>query len=629
MIYNSSIKAQAAIEFLTTYGWAILILMIVLAFAFYLLSSQASITSTICTINSGFKCTEFLVESNTISSTVLFFLNNIQQYPVKGTTVTANISSIGTVTAKCIPNFVLPGGDMLCTGSLSQTFSNTLSIGGKISVNSTICTDISNPISCNKKYPINYSGTLYTRVVGYAPQQCSISISSNTESPGINILYPVHAIVKMNNNPIPGATVNFSSTSSSLKISPSFINTETNGTATTYVTSTSTGSNTITASFYNTCATSLSLLFSQTSGGSSSQQIYYTPITLSNDQSNSVPADFQQMIYFNPTSYSSNEMANLSNIEFTASAPIGTSGNVPLYSWIESGASSSATNTVIWVNLGSNTMGAAGSGSNTLTIYMNFLNSNTPVTSGYTGYAPQLWCASGCFQTSYAQYDNGQNVFSLYFNGDTPISDFNNEGNGVSQATSVLGPTGSTINAISVTGYASALGFVYTASSLSNQALIAESSSKLTGLGTGGLGADNGQVSLVDRISTTALNAISVDVGFGSSYFSNDYFAGGTQTANVNSQGTATANWIYSSITYTGTLATSWNGYIAPQLYSTTGGYSGSVSNNPFSSSTTLYLGLIGDVDSIDVWQTYINWMRARAYPPNGVMPSISFGILS
>ena len=61
-------------------------------------------------------------------------------------------------------------------------------------------------------------------------------------------------------------------------------------------------------------------------------------------------------------------------------------------------------------------MGAAGSGSNTLTIYMNFLNSNTPVTSGYTGYAPQLECASGCFQTSYAQYDNGANVFNNYWN---------------------------------------------------------------------------------------------------------------------------------------------------------------------------------------------------------------------
>ena len=149
---------------------------------------------------------------------------------------------------------------------------------------------------------------------------------------------------------------------------------------------------------------------------SNSQTNYYVPITLSNDQSNSVTSNFQQMIYFNPTAYASNEMENLSNIEFTAAAPIGTSGSVPLYSWIESGASNTATNTVIWVNLGSNTMGVAGSGSNTLIIYMNFLSSNTPVTSGYTGYAPQLECGSGCFQTGYAQYDDGTSVFTNYWN---------------------------------------------------------------------------------------------------------------------------------------------------------------------------------------------------------------------
>ncbi|MGC8479901.1 MAG: hypothetical protein ACP5M9_04565, partial [Candidatus Micrarchaeia archaeon] len=70
---------------------------------------------------------------------------------------------------------------------------------------------------------------------------------------------------------------------------------------------------------------------------------------------------------------------------------------------------------VVWVNLGSNTIGAAG-GANTLTIYMNFLNSNVPVTGGYTGYAPQLWCTNGCFQTGYAQYDDGASVFNNYQN---------------------------------------------------------------------------------------------------------------------------------------------------------------------------------------------------------------------
>ena len=595
MVYTSSIKAQAAIEFLTTYGWAIMILMIVLAFAFYLLSSQATIVSTICTINSGFKCTEFLIESNTISSTALFFLNNIQQYPVKGTTVTANISSVGTITAKCSPNFVLPGGDMICTSLLSQTFSNTLSIGGKISVNSTVCTDISNPISCNKKYPINYTGTLYTRVVGYAPQQCSISVSSNTENPGINIPYPIYATVKINNNPIPGATVNFSSTSSSLKISPSFINTETNGTATTYVTSTSTGSNTITATFYNTCSSSLSLSFSTTPGSSGSSTVYYAPITLSNQQSSGTSSGFQQMIYFNPSTYSSNEMANLSNIEFTTGAPIGTSGNVPLYAWIESGASSSATNTVTWVNLASNTLGAAGSGTNTLTIYMNFLPNNSPVTSGYTGYAPQLYCASGCFQTSYAQYDNGASVFNFYDNfAGTTIN---------SEWTQII-PSGTTIsqnNGITIsTSSSSTYGGLILTTGYTGTQIFEGDITAVSGVAAG-FGLQNGNLGSSDGVILT----------YWSGSVSTGSMSGGLSNYNIPnlqlSTGIDGGAWLSSSsqIWY--------KDYIA-----TTG-------SQTLTLPSTIY-------PSIGIWwestSTSIKyqWLRTRSYPPNGVMPSSSFG---
>ncbi len=614
MVYNSSIKAQAAIEFLTTYGWAIMILMIVLAFAFYLLSSQATIVSTICTINSGFKCTEFLMESNTISSTALFFLNNIQQYPVKGTTVTANISSVGTITAKCSPNFVLPGGDMLCTALLSQTFSNTLSVGGKISVNSTVCTDISNPVSCNKKYPINYSGTIYTRAVSYTPQQCSISVSSNTENPGINIAYPVYATVKINNNPIPGATVNFSSTSSSLKVSPSFINTETNGTATTYVTSTSTGSNTITATFYSTCSNSLSLSFSQTPGGSSSSQIYYTPITLSNQQSSATASGFQQMIYFNPSTYSSNEMANLSNIEFTAGAPIGTSGNVPLYAWIESGASSTATNTIAWVNLASNTLGAAG-GANTLTIYMNFLPNNSPVTSGYTGYAPQLYCASGCFQTSYAQYDNGASVFNNYENyaGTTLWSGLTT---GISHIAGdgayVVQNNGLTIGVNSIdTGYSILTNwdltspFIYQSLITSEnkggagnfqEGQIIDASSDIDQEISGGTCGQNWYIARRDIpgnfYQLLLCNTILAQSGASGSYpyISMETFSQNTTGLSVYDAGTTLANTIENTFQ---------SGYVGYDLV-----FSSSINPNSI----------------------FIQYSRVRYYPPNDIMPSFNFG---
>lgn len=254
-------KAQAAMEFITTYGWAILIIMVVLGFIYYLLSSQSNITPTICNINSNFKCTEVLIESNSLSSYLLFFLNNNQQYPLMGTTITANISSIGILTAKCLPTFVLPGGDLICSTTTSQTFSNSLSLGGKININSTACTNLTNPTNCNNGNPINYSGTIDTKVIPYSPNKCSISLTSPFSSLIHNTRYPINATVKMNGFPIAGATVNFTTTSGNLAITPTYVNTASNGNATTYITSNAATTATLKAVFY-TCQNTLSLTFS-------------------------------------------------------------------------------------------------------------------------------------------------------------------------------------------------------------------------------------------------------------------------------------------------------------------------------------------------------------------------------
>jgi hypothetical protein len=336
---------------------------------------------------------------------------------------------------------------------------------------------------------------------------------------------------------------------------------------------------------------------------------YYVPITVSNSESTATGSNFQFLLQFTPSDISSYINPNCENIFFGDS-----SGN--LYdSWIENATSSTTSGSVnIWIkipNINANS-------SETIYMYINSTTTTIALSTNHTGAQPQ-------YTSTYGEYDNGANVFALYFNGNTPLTDFNFEGNTGAQS-SVTGPSGTTINVISITGYASDFGFVYTGASLSNQPIIAESSSQQIGDQTGGLGADNGQVSIVSGTSTTGLNAIGVDMGYSSSYFSNDYYSAGTQTVDVNRQGTDNADWHYASVTYAGSSATSWSGYIAPQLYSTSGGYSGTVSNNPLSSSSTLYIGLIGSVTSNDQWQTYINWMRARAYPPNGVMPSVTFG---
>jgi len=347
---------------------------------------------------------------------------------------------------------------------------------------------------------------------------------------------------------------------------------------------------------------------------SSTNAVAYIPITITNAQSSATQNPFQENITFNPSSYTSYEASNLGNIRFYSNSAL----TQLMYAWLESctpSVSNTATSATVWVKLTSQITGSGG----TLTIYMGFLSTSTSFDGVYWGEAPSL---SGI----YAAYDNGADVFNGYFDGNTATSSFSAySGDTLAQATGISGPAGAMINAIKVTGSTGAHvpAFSYN-EAMSNTALIVESSFCLAGDTADATGA----VGLVDNAAVNSIeNGITAQMGYSSSYFSQAYEISGAVSLAVNGySGTSTASWAYASATYTGSAGLSWSAYIAPQLYSSTGGYSGAVSNNPLSSAGHLYLGQISGASAIDI---YYNFVRARAYPPNNVMPSVSFGSLS
>ena len=311
---------------------------------------------------------------------------------------------------------------------------------------------------------------------------------------------------------------------------------------------------------------------------SSGLSLSYVPVTLTNNQGSATPTPFQQMVTWDPADYSTYEAANLGNVRFCAD----TACQTPLYAWLESCSStcstsgSSSTSATAWVKL---TSAIAGSGG-TLTIYMVFEPTSTNFDGNYWGEEPQL-------SSVYAQYDNGANVFTAYFDGNTATSNFAvNTNMAVSQSTGVTGPGGATINAIHFSGYAGSGAEFEFSTALSNAGMIVESSFANANIGTA-----TGVVGLLNNGAPGSVtNGINAGDGFGSDFFSNTYYVASAQT-NANNQGTGTTAWEYGSVTYAGTAATSWSAYIAPQLYSTTGGYTGTVSNNPLSAAGNLYMG--------------------------------------
>ena len=124
--------------------------------------------------------------------------------------------------------------------------------------------------------------------------------------------------------------------------------------------------------------------------------VYSVPITLTNTQSVATQDPFQQMITVDSAAYSSYEASNLQNIEFYDS------NGAVLPSWLESGNSNAANDTIYWLKLHSIPAYSQ------ITIYMGFasLDANL-LNSQTTGQAPRL-------SPTYGEYDNGANVFTSY-----------------------------------------------------------------------------------------------------------------------------------------------------------------------------------------------------------------------
>jgi len=125
------------------------------------------------------------------------------------------------------------------------------------------------------------------------------------------------------------------------------------------------------------------------------QYITVYTITITNNQANPTPSPFQQLLNLNLSSILSSS-SQLLNLEFCLDAKC----NTPLYAWIESYNTNLST-VYIWVNLPTSIPA-----NSSITIYMFVRNS---IQYPYTGMAPQL-------TSVYAQYDNGENVFTFYDN---------------------------------------------------------------------------------------------------------------------------------------------------------------------------------------------------------------------
>jgi hypothetical protein len=125
MVYKGNRKAQSAMEYLMTYGWAILIIAIVLVALFALgIFNSGSFTNTTCIATSGFECTSVSLTASGLTATV--------GQATGATWTTANVFFLGPgVTSP--PSTVNSVAESSISGGLTTGQTATITIGNYIS----------------------------------------------------------------------------------------------------------------------------------------------------------------------------------------------------------------------------------------------------------------------------------------------------------------------------------------------------------------------------------------------------------------------------------------------------------------------------------------------------------------
>ena len=114
------VKAQSALEYLSAYSWA-LILIALAILLFFLLTNNFSITTyspSYCYISSGFPCYQLIVGTNSIGSTVIAtFTNDLGKtvyFSQSNTFYVKLLSTAAYTSGKCTPSTVNPGSAITC-----------------------------------------------------------------------------------------------------------------------------------------------------------------------------------------------------------------------------------------------------------------------------------------------------------------------------------------------------------------------------------------------------------------------------------------------------------------------------------------------------------------------------------
>ena len=562
--FSDSAKAQSAMEYLMTYGWAILIIAVVLAALDFLgVFNGNTFIGSSCLATPGYLCSNPVMTANANGPNLLSF--NFEQdtgqtiYDVSFACSASSNSSTGMPNAN--------------TANVFQFATSAISSGSQLNISGMQCYGSNANLFQDNPIGTVFSGTLWI-------QYTTVPASTN---------YQYAKIAK-----ITAKVESLSSSVSSLGApsAPGF-----------------SGPQTTPSNILYYAPIRISNPGGPTPTSVPSGIVSYVPITITNGANVPTSAPFQQMINITESQFPNITYSNtIANFEFFTQ-----SGTV-IPAWIESNDSGKI---ITWVNLPT-----AIPASSSVTIYIGFAPKTTNLlsSSGTTGIgeAPQLPCdstpTSSC--STYAEYDDGAKVFNDYWNfaGGTgqPVYNIDNF-----KSITCVPNTITTANIIINNGlkfdnnYPNSAGgeAAYYTGSFFSPPFILETLSETTYLSINGYDSSgSGFNSTTTNLCGTGTSDLTWESGTVNISGSND--ANLQITTNSETLSAIPIN-VFSVYGTGGSTSSSF----AELNYNTI-----FTSTNALPSESYLFMAQLGE-NAIQVTQ----WARVRAYPPNGVMPTVTF----
>ena len=307
----------------------------------------------------------------------------------------------------------------------------------------------------------------------------------------------------------------------------------------------------------------------------------YIPVTGTNSESTATPTDFQQLVTVDLSYYSAFLNQDLSNTFFSSD----TAGSTVVTSWLEFGNTYPFSSVNFWLYL----PGGIGA-SSSITVYLQVdLSNANHFNTTTTGVAPQL-------TSTYAEYDDGANVFTNYWNfaGTAAPSGWTYNGGSVSY------DNGATFNGNGGT-YWYYKGTTYSGNLMIDELMKVNTQATTTNYGEGAVGLTTTSPSWTSTFSLSrVLQGTNPTIGY---MFGGNGIITSTEFEPVGTFGVL------------GFSATS-SGMAAYSNYRTIETSTDAVPSDYY------IVGSEADGGA----QVFVQWLRTRAYPPNGVMPFVTAG---